>query len=172
MLVHLPLQARIHGCIQLHVCFEQQDGSVIAGDYYAGSEDSEEKHTSLVAKADFTKNQTLRHHSLFPHSTSLPSPISVTPNTPSPIPFHFSASASFLGGSNTSSSVNTHVPQCIPSAVLHFVSTKIFTASFASACTALHIHRGSYAPIGMRPRSKGPRCWPICANAGQTGRCE
>lgn len=72
------------------------------------------------------------------------SPILQTSKTPvSGILFLFRASLSFLGGSSTSSSVRTQVPQCMPSAFLHLVSWKMFTASCGSACIGLMIHRGS-----------------------------
>ena len=34
----------------------------------------------------------------------------------------------------------------------------------------LMIHLGTYAPIGINPKSKGPQCSPISLNAGHTGR--
>lgn len=99
------------------------------------------------------------------------SPISQTSNTPSSgISCFFSASFNFLGGSRTSSSVSTHVPQCIPRALRHLVSWNIRTESCGLACIGLMIHRGWYAPMGIRPRSKGPRYSPTCLKAGHMGR--
>lgn len=111
---------------------------------------------------------------LAPLSNSHDSPISQTPKPPLPcsIPFHAHASLSSFGGAMTSSSVKTQVPQCMPSALTQRVSTKMLTASLGFAWTLLKAQRGSYAPMGMRPRSKGPLCLPICAKAGHVGRCE
>lgn len=104
-------------------------------------------------------------------SNSRLSPISQTSNTPvSPKPSSFRASMSFCGGSSSSSVVSAHVPQCIPSAFLHRVSLNIRTASCGSLWMGLIRCLGSYAPMGMRPRLKGPRWRPMDANAGQTAR--
>lgn len=111
---------------------------------------------------------------LAPLSNSHDSPISQMPKPflPCSIPFHSHASLSSFGGAITSSSVNTQVPQCMPSALTQRVSMKMLTASLGFAWTLLKAQRGSYAPMGMRPRSKGPLCLPICAKAGHVGRCE
>jgi len=108
-----------------------------------------------------------------PVPNSLESPISQTSKTPvSAIPFRFSASFSSRGGSMTSSSVSTQVPQWMPIARWHFVSMNMFTLSRGLACIGDMMKRGSYAPMGMRPKSNGPRSLPICLKAGQTGRRE
>jgi len=105
-----------------------------------------------------------------PQVNSRLSPISHTSNTPvSGISLLLRAFFSIFGGSNTSSSVNTHVPQCMPMAFLHWVSLKISTESKGLACIDEKTQRGSYAPIGIRPKSNGPRNFPICLNAGHRG---
>lgn len=72
------------------------------------------------------------------------SPISHTSNTPvSGMPLLVRAFLRSWGGSSTSSSVNTQVPQCIPMARLHFVSLKILTLSKGFACIGDIIQRGS-----------------------------
>lgn len=64
------------------------------------------------------------------HQNSLVSPMAQVSNNPvSGIPLVFIASFNNLGGSSTSSMVNTHVPQWIAMAFLHLVSLKISTAS-------------------------------------------
>ena len=69
------------------------------------------------------------------HGKSLLSPISQTSKTPSSgISLLIKAFLSSFGGSRTSSSVKTQVPQCIPIALLHWVSLKMFTLSKGFAC--------------------------------------
>lgn len=87
-------------------------------------------------RAKWLANKTI-HETLFliPSSSSyttqnsLLSPILHVSNAPGSRPFHSAASLSNRGGSSTSSSVRTHVPQWIPIARLHFVSAKMLTLS-------------------------------------------
>ncbi len=83
-------------------------------------------------------------HCVFEPAYSRLSPISQTSNTPSSgMPLFASAVFRRRGGSRTSSHVNTHVPQCMPSACLHFVSVKMLTLSNGFACIGDIMQRGS-----------------------------
>lgn len=110
-------------------------------------------------------------NALYINQKSRPSPMSQISKTPfSGNPLFSNARFNNCGGSNTSSSATAHVPQCIAIALLHRVSLKIATESNGFECTGLSTCRGLYAPIGISPRSNGPRKSPICLKAGQTGK--
>ena len=71
------------------------------------------------------------------------------------------------GGSPIGSSVSLKVPQCIATALRQPLSTKASTASSGFMCIACMMSRGSYAPIGIMPKSMGPKRSPISRKASQ-----